>query len=174
MRRLSYEESCRVLQERQLIETGEIPILARERPRYDDEVRGVRFFRSMVAEVKLEKLTLPRSFVSRSEFRDSSFKDTDLSGSTVNWNDFIKVNFTGADLSGVDFRACVFNGVRFRKAILAGADFRYCGFMACDFAGADLTDAKITQKAGRSLRLTPEQQSVVDWQADDGDEPGGG
>ena len=174
MRRLSYEDSCRALQKLQLLEPGEIPALPGERPRDDDEVRGVGFFRVMVAEAKLEHLTLPRTFISRSEFRDCSFKDTDLSGSTVNWNDFIEVNFTGADLSGVDFRACVFNGARFRKAVLAGADFRYCGFTACDFTEADLTDVKITQKVGRSLRLTVEQQSVVDWQADDGEEPEGG
>lgn len=128
----------------------------------------------MIASAKLEHLTLPRTFISRSEFRASSFRDTDLAGSTVNWNDFIDVNFTGADLSGSDFRACVFNGVKFKKANLVGVDFRYSGFTKCDFSGADLTDAKLTQKVGRSLRLTPEQQGVIDWQSDDGDEPDGG
>lgn len=174
MSRLSYEDSCRALQKQGLLETDEVPPLPPGPPRYDDEEPGVSFFRTMVADVKLEHLTLPHTFFGRSEIRASSFKDTDLSGSTANWNDFIEVNFTGADLSGADLRACVFNGVKFKKANLSGVDFRYCGFMSCDFSDADLTDAKFTQKTGRSLRLTPEQQSVIDWQAEDGEEPEGG
>lgn len=174
MPRLSYEDSCRALQEQKLLEPGEVPPLPPRPPRYDDEELGVSFFRTMVADARLEHLTLPRTFFGRSEFRASSFQDTDLSESTANWNDFIEVDFTGADLSGSDFRACVFNGVKFKKAKLAGVDFRYCGFSACDFTGADLTDAKLTQKAGQALRLTPEQQSVIDWQAEDGEEPEGG
>lgn len=174
MPRLSYEKSCRALQKQKLLEPGDVPPLPRQPPRYDDEEPGVSFFRCMVADAKLEHLTLPHTFISRSEFRASSFADTDLSGSTVNWNDFIDVNFTGADLSGSDFRAGVFNGVKFKKANLTGVDFRYCGFINCDFSGADLTDAKITQPAGRSLRLTAGQQSVIDWQAEDGEEPEGG
>jgi len=174
MPRLSYEDSCRALQKSGLLAPGQVPPVRYERPRHNDTEPGVSFFRSLVAEVKLERLTLPRTFISRSEFRACSFKDTDLSGSTVNWNDFIGVKFTGADLSGVDFRACVFNGVKFAKANLAGADFRYCGFTKCDFSGAELADAKFTQKTGRSLRLSPEQQAVIDWQPEDGEEPEGG
>lgn len=174
MPRLSYEDSCRALQKSGLLAPGQIPPVRYERPRHNDTEPGVSLFRSLVAEVKLERLTLPRTFISRSEFRACSFKDTDLSGSTVNWNDFIGVKFTGADLSGVDFRACVFNGVKFAKANLAGADFRYCGFTKCDFSGAELADAKFTQKTGRSLRLSPEQLAVIDWQSEDGEEPEGG
>ena len=174
MPRLSYEDSCRALQKQKLLEPGLIPQLRCEPPRHGDTSPGVSFFRTMIADAKLERLTLPRTFISRSEFRATSFKDTDLSGSTVNWNDFIDVNFTSTDLSGSDLRACVFNGVKFKKANLTGVDFRYCGFTKCDFTGADLTDARLTQKTGRSIRLSPEQQSVIDWQADDGDEPEGG
>ena len=53
-------------------------------------------------------------------------------------------------------------------------DFRYCGFTDCDFTNADLTDVKLTTKVGQALQLTPEQQSVIDWQSEDGDEPAGG
>ena len=174
MPRVSYEDSYRALQKRKLVEPGDVPPLRYDPPRHNDETPGLRFFNSMVGRIKLEHLTLPRIFISRSEFRSTSFKGADLSQSIANWNDFIGVNFTEADLSGSDFRACVFNGVKFKNANLAGVDFRYCGFAKCDFTGADVTDMKLAQKAGRSLQLTPDQQSVVDWQADDGEEPEGG
>ena len=172
--RLSYEDSCRALQKSQIIEDKLIPPISASQPRYDDENPGISFFRTLLAEAKLEHLTLPRTFFGRSEIRATSFKDTDLSGSTANWNDFIDVDFTGTDLSDADLRACLFEQVRFKDANLAGADFRYCGFKKCDFTGADLTDAKLTQKAGSALRLSPEQQGVIDWQSEDGDEPTGG
>jgi uncharacterized protein YjbI with pentapeptide repeats len=174
MPRLSYEDSCRTLQSQQIIDSGDIPRLPQQPPRYDDEVLGVSFFRTMIADSKIEHLTLPRTFFGRSEIRATSFQDTDLSESTANWNDFIDVDFSTADISHADFRACVFERVRFSGARLAGVDFRHCGFKACDFSGADLTDAKLTKKAGASLQLSSEQQSVIDWQAEDGEEPEGG
>ena len=128
----------------------------------------------MLADVKLEHLTLPRTFFGRSEIRAASFRDTDLSESTANWNDFVDVDFSSADLSRCDFRACPFQKVRFVGAVLVSADFRHCSFAGCDFTGADLTGAKFTKKAAASLQLSSEQQRVIDWQADDGDEPEGG
>jgi uncharacterized protein YjbI with pentapeptide repeats len=172
--RLSYEDSCRALQDAQIIDADNIPPMSSQRPRHDDEVPGISFFRTELAEAKLEHLTLPHTFFGRSEIRATSLRDTDLSESTANWNDFIEVDFTGADLSGSDLRACLFERVRFRGTKLVGVDFRYCGFKRCDFTDADLTDAKLTQKVGAALKLTPEQQSVVDWQAEDGEEPAGG
>ena len=172
--RLSYEDSCRVLQERQVIPAGEIPPLPYDPPRHNDERPGLSFFRTVLADVKLDKLTLPRTFFGRSEIRAVSFRGSDLSQSRANWNDFIEVDLTSADLSNSDMRACVFNRVRFTGTCLAGVDFRYCGFKGCSFSGADMTDARLTRKAGVALRLSPEQQSVVDWQSDDGDEPEGG
>ncbi len=174
MARLSYEDSCRSLQSQQIIDPGDIPPLPQRPPRHDDEVLGVSFFRTMLADSTLEHLTLPRTLFGRSEIRATSFQDTDLSESTANWNDFIDVDFSTADLSRSDFRACILQSVRFRGAKLADVDFRHCGFTACDFSGADLTDAKITRKAGASLQLSSEQQRVIDWQADDGEEPEGG
>lgn len=174
MRRFNYEDSCRALQNQQLIDEGEIPPLLNRPPRYDDEVLGVSFFRAMLANATLERLTLPWTFFGRSEIRSTSFRDTGLSGSVANWNDFIDVNFSGADLASADLRANLFERVRFVGASLAGADFRYCGFKQCDFSQADLTDAKLTKKAGTALRLSPDQQNVIDWQGDDGEEPEGG
>lgn len=173
LRRLSYEESCRALQHKQIIVPGPIPSLPLKPPRHDDRGNGVRFFNAVLAKVKLERLTLPRTFLGRSEFRGVSFKGSDLSESTAHWNDFMAVDFRDADLSRSDLRACVFERVRFGGASLAGTDLRYCGFRQCDFTNADLTDAKLTRKAGAALKLAPEQQSVIDWQDEDGDEPEG-
>ena len=172
--RLSYDDSCRHLQREKLIDPGAIPPCPKRPPRYDDDVLGVSFFRTMLADAKLEHLTLPRTFFGRSEIRSTSFRGTDLSESTANWNDFVDVDFSSADLSRCDLRACPFRNVRFVGARLAGADFRHCSFTGCDFTGADLTGAKLTKKAAASLQLSSEQQRVVDWQAEDGAEPEGG
>ena len=172
--RLSYEESWRALQRDQIIDEGEIPALPERSPRYDDEVLGVNFFRTALAEAKLENLTLPRTYFGRSEIRATSFQNTDLSESTANWNDLIDVSFKLANLSHCDLRACLLERVSFVEATLTEVDFRGCGFKGCDFSGADLTGAKLTKKAGAALRLTPDQQAVIDWQSEDGDEPDGG
>ena len=172
--RLSYDDSCRVLQSQQLIDEGDIPPLSERPPRYDDEVLAVSFFRTELADAKLEHLTLQRTFFGRSEIRAVSFQDTDLSESTANWNDFVDVDFSSADLSRCDFRACLFQEVRFIGACLVDTDFRHCSFTNCDFTGADLTGTKFTQADAASLQLSSNQQRAVDWQADDGDEPEGG
>lgn len=172
--RLSYDDSCRHLQREKLIDPGDIPPFLKRPPRHDDDVLGVSFFRTMLADAKLEHLTLPRTFFGRSEIRAASFRDTDLSESTANWNDFVDVDFSSADLSRCDFRACPFKSVRFAGARLAGTDFRHCSFTGCDFTGADLTGAKLTKKAAAPLHLSLEQQRVVDWQVDEGPEPEGG
>ncbi|HWD92767.1 MAG TPA: hypothetical protein VG938_10490 [Verrucomicrobiae bacterium] len=111
MPRLSYEDSCQALQSQQIIDPGGIPLFPQKPPRHDDEVLGVGFFRTMLADSKLEHLTLPRTFFGRSEIRATSFQDTDLSESTANWNEFIDVDFSAADISRSDFRACVFERV---------------------------------------------------------------
>ncbi|MGC3961351.1 MAG: pentapeptide repeat-containing protein [Verrucomicrobiota bacterium] len=174
MTRLSYEDSWRELQRQQLVGPGAVPLQPLNPPRHDDETPGVSFFREMVADVKLERLTMPRTFFGRSEIRATSFRDSDLSESVANWNDFINVDFSRADLSRSDLRACLFERVRFVGASLVGVDFRYCAFRHCDFTAADVTEARFTVKAGAALRLSDEQRSVIDWQAEDGEEPAGG
>src|SRR6478736_3220076 len=174
MARLSYEDSWRELQRQQLVDAGAIPPLPLRPPRHDDQALGVSFFRTMLADAKLERLTLPRTFFGRAELRAVSFCDTDLSESVANWNDFIAVDFSRADLSRSDLRACLFERVRFVGASLVGVDFRYCGFKECDFTDADVTEARFTVKAGTALRFSDEQRSVIDWQSDNGEEPAGG
>ena len=172
--RLSYDDSCRLLQSQQIIDAGELPPMPARPPRHDDEVLGVSFFRTELADAKLENLMLPRTFFGRSEIRATLFSNTDLSESTANWNDFLNVDFSFADLSRCDFRANIFQKVRFTGARLVGADLRRASFTGCDFADADFTGAKLTKLAAASLGLSSVQQGVIDWQADDGAEPPGG
>lgn len=126
--RLSYEESFRHLQKVGCLAEGPVFPLPDHRPQFDDESPRVSFFRTWLGsgtpfglqasspedegggldEHALENLNLPRTFFGRSEISYISFKNTDLSESTLCWNDFIEVNFTDADLSECDLRASIF------------------------------------------------------------------
>lgn len=122
----------------------------------------------------IQYMTLPRTFFGRSEIRTTSFEGSDLSESTANWNDFIDVDFGSSDISKSDFRACIFTRVRFNGAVLVDVDFRHCSFTDCDFSNANLSGAKFTRETGASLQLSPEQERVIGWQTDGGEEPEGG
>lgn len=153
--RLFYEDSCRALQSEGLLENGKFPPLPKRSPNYDDEKPlGVSFFRMLANNVSLEQLTLPRTFVSRSEFKNTSMRNTDLSESTVNWNDFRFVDFTSADLSRADLRACIFESCEFTAAKLCGSDLRHCTFINCNFSGADLSEAKLTEGETKRIELS--------------------
>ncbi len=158
----------------QVIDPGPIPSMPQRPPRHDDEILGMSFFRTMLAESRIEHMTLPRVFFCRSEIRATSFQGSDLSESTANWNDFVDIDFSEADISRSDFRGCNFERVRFNGAKLVGVDFRHCRFAKCDFNGADVSAAKFTRNTGLSLRLSSEQMQVVDWQTNDGEVPDGG
>ena len=123
--RLSYEESCRLLHRLGCLDEPVPPLPAR-RPRHDDEEPlGVSFFRTFLGEVDLENLTLPRTFFGRSEVGPMSFRNTDLSESTLCWCDLNGVDFTDCDLSESDLRASRFNNVKFARAALRNADLRH-------------------------------------------------
>ena len=169
-----YQESCQVLKEQQLLEGDALPELPARPPRHDDEHLGVSFFRTLLADARLDDLTLPRTFFGRSEIRAVSFRGTDLSQSTACWNDFVDVDFDEADLSGVGLRASTFRRVSFRGAALRGADLRQTSFTGCTFADADLADAKISRSLLWFFRLSPAQRRSVDWQLGPGPEPEGG
>jgi len=172
--RLTYEESCRFLQSERLLREGGIPPIPTHSPRYDDEVLGVDFLRWGIRDSKLESLTLPRTYIGRSEFAQCSFDDTDLSESVANWNDFIDVSFVAANLTGFDTRACNHQRSDFTRAILRNADLRLCNFEDCRFDEADMTGAKLTREAAASLPLSEGQRNSIDWQAEDGPDPDGG
>jgi BTB/POZ domain-containing protein KCTD9 len=171
--RVPYTESCRVLQSKQLLETVELPPLPERPPRHDDEQLGLSFFRTRLVDVALDGLTLPRTFFGRSEIRSVSFRGSDLSESTANWNDFIDVDFSSADLSRADFRASIFERVTFGGAVLRGADLRRTTFRDCIFTDADMTGARLSRGFGWLFRLSRAQRTVIDWQSP-GPEPEGG
>jgi BTB/POZ domain-containing protein KCTD9 len=172
--RKPYEESCRFLKDQQLLEGDTLPELPARAPRHDDEQLGVSFFRTQLADARLEGLTLPRTFFARSDIRGVSFRGSDLSQSTACWNDFTDVDFGEADLSEVDLRASIFQRVSFRGAILRGADLRRASFTGCTFAAADVTGAKLSRSFSWLFRLSSAQRRSVDWQSGPGPEPEGG
>jgi uncharacterized protein YjbI with pentapeptide repeats len=187
--RLSYEESCRLLQRHGYPDAGaagSIPPIPDHRPQCDDGAPlGVSFFRTFVGQDieqgdedvsnrDLENLTLPRTFFGRSYIQHVSFRNTDLSESTLCWNDFSDVNFTDADLTGCDLRASHFSAINFVRASLRNADLRRSSFEACDFTEADMRGAKLTHDQDEELILSEQQQREIDWQDSDGDEPPGG
>jgi BTB/POZ domain-containing protein KCTD9 len=186
--RLSYEESCRLLQRLGYPDAGAegvIPPIPDHPPQCDDQAPlGVSFFRTFVGQDieededvshrDLENLSLPRTFFGRSHIQHVSFKNTDLSESTLCWNDFTEVNFTDADLSGCDLRASDFSEINFVRANLRNADLRRSTFEECDFTDADMRGAKLTREQGEQIHVSDQQKKVIDWQVSDGDEPPGG
>ena len=147
--RLSYEESCRFLRQAGClgdVPDDALPPLPERMPRHDDvEPLGVSFFRTLLADVKLENLTLPRTFFGRSEVRDVSFRNTDLAESNLCWNDFVRVDFRDARLALADLRTSVFTDVDFAGADLRRCDFRGSTIKRCDFTGASLEGAILTR-----------------------------
>ncbi|MEW6303594.1 MAG: pentapeptide repeat-containing protein [Verrucomicrobiota bacterium] len=172
--RYSYEDSCKALQRLHLLGAGRIPPLPGQMPRYDDyEPLGVEFFRAELADVSLEKLSLPRTYFGHSEIRDVSFRGSDLSESVANWNDFTNVDFSLADLSHCDLRSCCFDKVQFKHSILRGVDFRHCSFQNCNFEGADLMGAKLAKATVTKLRLSAAQRSTIVLRKVNGPDPPG-
>jgi BTB/POZ domain-containing protein KCTD9 len=173
--RRTYQDSCELLAEYGFIETGTIPPIPNHQPQYDDEEPlGVTFFRTSVGEADLDGLTLPRTYFAKSQVGPVSFKNTDLSESTLCWNDFDEVNFTDAELSRSDLRASNFTATAFVRANLRDADLRHASFEECDFTEADMLGAKLTYEQAENIRLSAKQREAIDWQNSDGDDPPGG
>jgi uncharacterized protein YjbI with pentapeptide repeats len=174
-KRLTYEQSCKVLQEFTLIERGTIPPIPAKAPQYDDEEPlGINFFRTVLENISLNNATLPRTYFSRSEIRKVTFRNSDFSESTVCWNNFIDVDFTEANLANCDLRASIFIKVNWNKANLENTDLRHSDFEQCNFYAAKMKNAKLTKDKANSIGLSKEQRQQIDWQADEGEEPAGG
>ena len=172
--RRDYEQSCRELQREGWVAAGDVPPMPAQRPgARDEEPLGVSFFRTRVSG-DFSNLTLPRTFFGRSEVNGASFRNTDLSESTLCWNDFIGVDFRDGSLRGGDLRAADFRGVNFSRCDLRDADLRRSGFEGCDFTDADLRGAKMTTDQEAGMGLSELQREGVSWQDADGDEPDGG
>ena len=173
--RKTYEESCELLQKLGYLERGDIPPLLDHPPQWDDEEPlGVGFFRTAVTLGDLANLTLPRTFFGKSAVGPISFKNTDLSESSLCWNDFNEVDFTDADLSRSDLRASIFGKVVFVRANLTGTDMRRSSFLACEFTDADVRGAKLTNKQGEGIAFSDQQRQEIDWEESEGKRPLGG
>jgi BTB/POZ domain-containing protein KCTD9 len=171
--RLSYEDSCRLLQKVGALPAGNVPPLPAAVPSFDDEVLGVSFFRTFLGNDSFDNLTLPRTYFARSEIRSTSFRNTDLSESRLCWNDFIEADFTEAMLAGRDLRASVYERVKFVRADLQKADLRRATFLDCDFTGANLRGVKLSKTSKVLESLTPDQCTGIDYQPEGEDPPGG-
>jgi len=174
VKRLNYEDSCRKLQESGYLEKGKTPPIPAHLPQYDDEELGFDLFRTFVEGEDFSNLCLPRTYFGRSEVKDTSFANTDLSESNLCWNDFLGVDFKGANLSGSDMRASIFSGVSFNKADLSGTDLRHSTFEDCSFKGANLTGATAAIEQKTMLSISHKQSSSMNWLEDSGPEPDGG
>jgi hypothetical protein len=138
--RKTYIESVRELEQQRWIERGQAPVIPpARRPRFDDKTLGVQFFRTRVEGADFSNLTLPGTYVGRTEIAHTSFRNTDLSHSTMCWNDFVEVDFTGACLASCDLRSSTFDECTFDDADLHGA-----------LVGSD-----------QDIDLSPEQQRTV-------------
>lgn len=174
MTRLTYEQSCKLLEEFGAVNLGEIPPIPQVMPRFDDEILGVNFFRSAVEGARLENLTIPRTFFGRSELRNVSFAGSDMSQSNLCWNDFIQVNFQSCSLSGADLRASLYEQCNFAECDLSGADLRRASFKDCIFTGALFYGAIVPERLRKECSLSPEQIAKGSWTRGEGKEPEGG
>lgn len=173
--RKPYEESCRTLIAKGLLEEP-IPPLPPRMPAYDDEGdAGVCFFRTHLEDADLAGLTLPRTFFGRSLVARCSWVGTDLSESQLAWNDFEDVDFSSALLVRADLRASNYERCRFDGADLSGADLRNSAYLGCTFRGAHLAGARVSKALLARLGLDAAQQASVSVEIDDEEDvPGGG
>ncbi len=153
------------------------PFVPPRMPNYEDEELGFSFFGRGGEVEYYSNLTLPRTYFGHSTLTRLSFANTELSGSRMCWNDFVECDFSGSDLSGCDMRASKFAGCKFTEALLRDADLRRSSFEDCDFSGANLAGAVAEDEDAIGCVqdcLTKEQQAVMVWSPDSGDEPPGG
>lgn len=174
--RHSYDASVRHLQKLGLLRSNDHPPMPHQVPQpEDEEPLGISFYRTFLQNgVDLGNLTIPRTFFGRSEIREVSFKNTDLTESNLRWNDFIDVDFTEAVLAQADLRASLFTNVKFIRADLRNADMRRSDYEDCDFDSAIMDGAILTHDQAADMDLSDQQVNVIKWAADEGPEPSGG
>jgi hypothetical protein len=174
--RLGYEESIRALQRRGVLRLGSaVPPLPPRRPDREEPAGwGLEFERCSVKDAVLDDLSLPRTYFCRAGVEQVSFRNTDLSESTLCWCDFTDVDFTEASLRGSDLRCSLFERVRFAGADLREADLRRSGYVDCDFTDARLDGAILLMQEAPALPLSAAQRRTIAWTTDMGAEPGGG
>lgn len=93
--RQAYHPTCQRPQQLGFLDPGEIPPLpCRMSSTSDSGPLGLRSFRTRASEVKLDHLSLPRTFFVHSEIANVLFREADLSESCLCWNDFSKCDLT--------------------------------------------------------------------------------
>lgn len=132
--------------------------------------QSLDYFRSGEDRKRFDHLNLRRSYLAKSYFELTSFRDTDLSGSRIVCDDWLDCDFSDADLTGA-FVAALFVGCNFTGAVLERADLRQSDFIDCQFGGAKLAGAKLLHEHRDKLPLTGDQVADIDWHADPGPEP---
>ena len=147
-------------------------------PKPDDSVLGLSFFRTSLEDENFEddyvNLTLPRTFICRSNVEDISFDGTDFSESWMCWNDFTDVTFCGCDLRKADLRSSIFQHCEFMDADLRDADLRHAQFIGCYFDDAKMKGTLLTRKQAEEMNLDEDQMEQINWQDKPGPEPAGG
>ena len=173
--RLNYDLSCARLREFGLLDRDSHPPMPKRLPRHDDDKPfGVSMFRTLVDDLDLSDLTLPRTFFGRSQIDRVSFRGCDLHESNLCWNDFNDIDFSGADLAGSDMRASLFHKVLFVAANLDGADLRQSSFTECHFEEATMKGTILERQQGAMMRFSEGQRQTIDWRDESGPERGGG
>ena len=175
-KRKSYKKSCE-----KLIKLGwitEVPPMPEGVPKPDDSVLGLSFFRTSLEDENFEgdynNLTLPRTFICRSNVEDIDFEGTDFSESWMCWNDFTDALFCNCDLRNADLRASRFMSCEFMDADLRGCDLRHSQFIGCFFDDAKMKGAVMTRDQIEDIELDEKQERQIDWRDDPGPEPDGG
>lgn len=186
--RLSYKESCQRLMKADWMDvcvfSPEVwdglvdPPVRASRPLPSDlYYDGIEIFKTYISgkdRFPLENMTLPRTFINRSEVSDLSFANTDLAESFFCWNDFLEVNFSNACLRSVDFRSCDLDGVNFSYADLRDADFRQSAFHGCCFLNANMKGTKFLRRDLNWDVFSRKQIAEIIWCEDDGEVAPGG
>ncbi|HEY9713800.1 MAG TPA: pentapeptide repeat-containing protein [Chroococcales cyanobacterium] len=175
--RKSIPETWSDLQERGIpmpFDSNGNPFVPIKMPRFDDEELGFQFFKEFAEHLNLDNLSLPKTYVGRSELKLITFINTDLSSSSMCWNDFIACDFSDADLSNSDLRFAIFAGCKFDGAHLSGTDLRGSTFVTCSFGGATMNNATVETDNALRADLSEDQIKAITWAPDAGPEPDGG
>ena len=143
-------------------------------PETETDKGEMTFYRVLISDEKYEERYLLKTLFGRSLLENVSFRNSDLSGSTLTWSDFINVNFSYANLSNSDLRSSVFENVDFSNSNLSNSDLRGLDLKTCNLSGAIMTSAKATHELKNQNVLSPKQIQEIEWHDDEGEEPEGG
>jgi BTB/POZ domain-containing protein KCTD9 len=174
--RLDFAQSIERLRKLGLVSPDQHPRMPSRMPQYDDEtIEGLSIFRSgNDASGDMSNLTIPRTYVGRSELDVVAIRNTDLSESNLCWNDFVKCDFELAIIDRADMRASNFVECNFAFASLLNVDMRHSSFSNCRFTNADVSGAIIAKEQLKELGLSAKQLASVVLRQEAGPEPNGG